>query len=180
MKKIVFLTAVVSGCVALAANTWYVDAENGNDDWNGKADFANADSASKVGPKKTLGVFTGIVSNGDTIYVAPGCYTNGVSPTSQNCRFYTSVGGISLISTGCATNTFVCGEPDKNVALDASPYGCGPKAILPIKMFGSGNTIKGITIANGRQTDYSSQYGGGVVFQENLLQTEKLKKGCRH
>ena len=166
MKKIVFLTAVVTGCVALAANTWYVDAENGNDDWNGMADFANANPNDKVGPKKTLGVFTPLVDNGDTIYVAPGCYTNGVSPTSANCRFYTAKGGISLISTGCATNTFICGEPDKTVAQDASPYGCGPNAILPIKMLGSGNTIKGITIANGRQTEYgNSKYGGGVVFE---------------
>jgi hypothetical protein len=60
------------------------------------------------------------------------------------------------------------------VALDASPYGCGLKAILPIKMFGSGNTIKGITIANGRQTDYSNQYGGGVVFQENCEQNSLI------
>ncbi|MBR6587653.1 MAG: hypothetical protein IKK82_09550, partial [Kiritimatiellae bacterium] len=168
MRKIVFLTAAAAGYAVFAANTWYVDAENGNDSWDGTADFENANPASNVGPKKTLGVFTSIVSEGDTIYVAPGYYTNGVSSASPNCRFYSSCGKISLISTGCATNTFICGAVDETVAQDEAPYGCGSAAILPVMMDGGDNVIKGITIANGRQTVFTNareaNYGGGVRF----------------
>ena len=165
MKKLAFMSAVVAVAAAQSyATTWYVDAENGSNAYDGKADAAHADPGLNIGPKKTLGVFTSLVSSGDTIYVAPGWYSNEVSTTASNFRFYTSVGNISLISTGCATNTFIVGAADPSVNQDTSPFGCGSGAIVPVKMLGNNNTIKGITIANGRQVNWSA-YGGGVVFE---------------
>ena len=164
MKSLIFLSSAVVGCAALAANTWYVDAENGNNAYDGKADAAHAVPGSNIGPKKTLGVFTSMVSSGDTIYVAPGWYTNDVSATASNFRFYTSVGGISLVSTGTAADTFIGGEIDTTVNQATSPFGCGNNSVVPVKMLGNGNTIRGITIANGRQASWST-YGGGVVFE---------------
>ena len=54
------------------AETWYVDAENGNDAWDGKVPAVNAVPGSGMGPKQTLAVFTNLLTKGDTIYVAPG------------------------------------------------------------------------------------------------------------
>ncbi len=149
------------------ATDYYVDAVNGNDDWNGLVDFASANPAEKVGPKKTLAVFTSLVRNSDTIYVAPGWYTNGVSASDSNFRFYTSAGNISLIATGSAEDTFIGGEPDTSVSQNSSPWGCGAGAVVPIKMLGGNNLVKGITIFGGRQKNYTGAYGGGAVFAAN-------------
>ena len=169
MKRmsVVLLALVVLACVAMPAfaTTWYVDAENGNDDWNGKADFANAVPASNIGPKKTLAVFTNLLASSDTIYAAPGWYTNGVA--TSNSRFYSNVGRISLIATGDASNTFIGGAPDPDVNLTTSPYGCGPKAIVAVRMTGYNNLLQGFTIVGGRSAEYvdrEATRGGGVVF----------------
>lgn len=171
MKKLALLSAVVAVAAAQSyATTWYVDAENGSNAYDGKADAAHAVPGSNIGPKKTLGVFTSLVSSGDTIYVAPGWYSNEVSATASNFRFYTSVGNISLISTGCATNTFIVGAADPSVNQDASPFGCGSGAVVPVKMLGGNNLIKGFTITGGRQTQYTNSttyYGGGAIFASN-------------
>ena len=126
------LAALAGVALPSFATTWYVDAENGNDSWNGLADFANAVSASNVGPKKTLAVFTDLVRSGDTIYAAPGWYTNGVVTSGSRFRLYTSAGNINLISTGSAADTFIGGAADETVAQDSNPYGCGPAAIVPV------------------------------------------------
>ena len=154
-------------------NAWFVDAVNGNDSWDGRADFANADPANNIGPKKTLAVFTNLVVKGDAIYAAPGWYTNGVCVAgAARFRFYTTVSCISLVATGSAADTFIGGAADESVAQDASPYGCGPAAVVPIKMTGGGNLIRGFTITGGRQTSYTGSdtyYGGGVIFTSDTF-----------
>ena len=160
--------AVFAGAMMSAfATTWYVDAENGNDSWNGKADIANANPANNIGPKKTLAVFTELVAQGDTIYAAPGWYTNGVVTSgSSNFRFCSTKGNISLVSTGSAADTFIGGAADETVAQDSNPYGCGPAAIVPVKMLGKNSVIRGFTLTGGRQSDYSNIYGGAAVFAD--------------
>ena len=168
--------AVERSSATVDENVWHVDAENGNDAWDGKASFADADPANNIGPKKTLGVFTDLVAAGDVIYAAPGWYTNGVSP-GTNFRFYTAKGGISLIATGSAADTFIGGAADPTVALDVSPFGCGPAAIVPAKMDGGDNLIRGFTITGGRQTQYTGSdtyYGGGVIFPYSAAFTDSM------
>lgn len=151
------------------ADTWYVDANSGNDDWDGLSDYEHRDvTANPVkGPKKTLSVFATLVKSGDTIYAAPGHYNELTVET--NFRFYTSVGNISLIATGSASDTFIEGTNDTTVAVDQ--YGCGLNAIVPVKMLGGNNVIKGFTIANGRQSAWSpSSPGGGAVFDASTDQ----------
>jgi hypothetical protein len=163
--KTAFMIAGFAGSVAFGGNHWYVDAVNGDDRWDGKAAFADVDTDLKKGPKKTLSAFTNLLSKSDTIYVAPGWYTNGVA--NGNFRFFSDKGGISLIATGSAANTFICGEADKDQKQNESPWGCGPNAIVPIKMLGGGNIVKGFTITGGRQVDFTSDssWGGGAVFE---------------
>ena len=175
MKKNVVFVAFLAFCsVVSAANVWYVDAVNGNDDWNGKVPFSEASPEQNIGPKKTLSVFTTLVANGDTIYAAPGCYDDKTSATATNYRFYTSVGNISLIATGDASNTFIEGALDSTVSATTSPYGCGANAIVPVKMLGGNNLIRGFTITKGRQLQYTgtdTYFGGGAVFSTGSTDT---------
>ena len=163
--KTAFLMVGFACSVAFAADNWYVDAENGNDDWDGKCILSDALPELKQGPKKTLGAFANLLSKGDTIYVAPGWYTNGVA--NGNFRFFSDKGNISLVATGSAADTFICGDADKTVKQNEAPWGCGPAAIVPIKMLGGGNIVKGFTITGGRQVDFASNssWGGGAVFE---------------
>ena len=166
-KKCLVFAAFAVAMSSYAA-TWYVDAENGNDAWNGAVPAADAVPGSGVGPKQTLAVFTNLLAKGDTIYVAPGSYTNGVA--NSNFRFYSDAGKISLIATGDASNTFIVGEADKTVAQTTSPFGCGPNAVVPIKMLGGENVVKGFTITGGRQTSWTKNenyYGGGAAFSSS-------------
>ena len=181
------LVMLASAATQSFATTWYVDAENGNDDWNGQADFANAVPASNIGPKKTLAVFTNLLANSDTIYAAPGWYTNGVAMVYTNnlpeklVRFYTAKSYISLIATGCATNTFITGAPDETVKQTASPYGCGPKAIGAIKMTGGHCLVKGFTICNARGLtweDKSFNYGAGGYFTTTDKMVDCVVTNC--
>ena len=168
MKHFMIVGVVLAMAISSRAETtWYVDAEHGNDSWNGKADYANAVPASNVGPKKTLAVFTDLVRSGDTIYAAPGWYTNGVVTSGSRFRLYTSPGNIKLISTGSAADTFIGGAVDGTVVQNVAPFGCGSNGVVPVKMLGGNNVIRGFTITDGRQTQYEnhdSYYGGGVVF----------------
>ena len=100
--KTAFLIAGFAGSVAFGGNHWYVDAENGNDRWNGKAAFADVDMDLKKGPKKTLaGIFSQgevLPAEGDTVHMAPGVYSNGVmTAASQNYRVVVPV-GVTLMS----------------------------------------------------------------------------------
>ena len=100
--KTVFLIAGFAGSVALAADNWYVDAENGNDDWDGKCILSDALPELKQGPKKTLaGIFSQgevLPAEGDTVHMAPGVYSNGVmTAASQNYRVIVPV-GVTLMS----------------------------------------------------------------------------------
>jgi len=166
-RKWMFTAALGMAFAASAANTWYVDANNGNDDWNGKADYAHANPAQNIGPKKTLSVFTALVSKGDTIYAAPGRYNEKTSPAATSYRFYTAAGNISLISTGTAADTIIEGTNDTTVAQTTDPFGCGPNAVVPVKMLGNGNVIRGFTIANGRTINKTNACGGGAEFNDN-------------
>lgn len=167
-NKTLALLAAVTACAASAVDTWYVDAVNGNDGWNGKADISHADQGLGIGPKRTLAVFTNLLAKGDTIYVAPGWYTNGVA--NSNFRFFSDKGNISLIATGDASNTFIGGAADKTVEQATAPYGCGANAVVPVKMTGGGNLVRGLTLTGGRQVKWensASYYGGGAVFDSS-------------
>ena len=61
---------------ALFATDYYVDANNGNDDWDGTSNYDNRDESIGKGPKKTLVgamAITGLGS-GDVVHAAEGVY----------------------------------------------------------------------------------------------------------
>ncbi len=102
------------------SNFYYADAEHGNDDWDGTADYEHRDEASNKGPKKSLQAAHDAAS-GDypIVFAAPGVYDTGVatnysSGTSNPCvrRLIASKKNIGFIATGGAERTFIVGAPD--------------------------------------------------------------------
>ena len=81
MGKKTFALALAVACAAVSsfAATYYVDANKGNDDWNGEAATAAADvETSKVGPKKTVQAAVDLADgSGTTVILAPGVYAEG-------------------------------------------------------------------------------------------------------
>ena len=67
---------------------YYVDAEHGNDDWDGTADYEHRDEPSGKGPKLSLKAVNSVVASGSDssgypiVIAAPGVYSNGVTTTS--------------------------------------------------------------------------------------------------
>ena len=102
------------------SNFYYVDAENGNDDWDGKADYANRDESNSKGPKKSLqAAHDAATGTRPVIFAARGVYNSGVatnynSGTSYPCirRLISTKANIGYIATEGAENTFIVGAPD--------------------------------------------------------------------
>lgn len=102
------------------SNFYYVDAENGNDDWDGTADYEHRDEANKKGPKKSLQAAHDVATGTRPIvFAAPGVYSTGVatnynSGTSYPCirRLISTKANIGYIATEGAENTFIVGAPD--------------------------------------------------------------------
>ena len=55
--------------------TWWADAVNGNDTWDGRARAYEA--ATGHGPKKTLQAAVNLAAAGDTVIALPGVYDQG-------------------------------------------------------------------------------------------------------
>ena len=72
MKRLLVL---VLTCVGLSAyaDTYYVDANRGNDSWDGTADYEHRDESKDIGPRKQLvEVMKLAMKSGDVVYAAPG------------------------------------------------------------------------------------------------------------
>ena len=102
------------------SNFYYVDAEKGNDDWDGKADYANRDESNNKGPKKSLQAAHDVATgNYPIVFAAPGVYNTGVatnysSGTSNPCirRLIATKKNIGFIAAEGAGKTFIVGAPD--------------------------------------------------------------------
>lgn len=140
--KTVELTAIK------ATGVFYVDAQNGNDEWDGTADYENRNEAQKIGPKKSLqAAHDAATGDYPIVLAAPGAYntgvaTNGSSQTKCIRRLIASK-NIGFIATGGAEKTFIVGNPD------SATGGCGGDAVSGVFMTSSNNHplfIQGFTI----------------------------------
>ena len=178
MKKL--LVAVVVACAFAAfANEWYVDADNGNDLWDGTSSNHVGEAESTVGPRKTLKGAMEIptLAANDTVWLLPGNYNEGVMPyfdeTPKLAMVYASTNrcfitkpGLKIRSTGGKAVTFVTGEKDLVESTFSKTYG-GIRCFL-IAAEAPGVVIEGLTIQTGyapykQVVPYS--YGGGVLDQ---------------
>lgn len=104
----------------------YVNANTGNNDWDGLSVAYN--STSKSGPKASISNATGIVANGGTIRIADGDYTGADNGNLNISKNLTMIGQsrantmimyhfINDISTGCSVKLFnmtITGAVDDN------------------------------------------------------------------
>lgn len=163
MKSIVFLCA--SSAFVASATTWYVDANNGNDDYDGKQ--LVVDKANLKGPKQTLAWFDNTrLSAGDIIYAAPGHYnTNSVAVGGHNYRFWADPRDVKLIAVGGPSVTFIEGEPDTTV--EAAKKGCGAQSVACV-YFTRNCLVKGFTISGGRSTESGAGAIGNISWDSVL------------
>lgn len=159
------------------AKDYYVDADNGNDVWNGlAATKGGIDPQTNLtnGPRKTLqGVLAVANNRWATIHAAPGRYDKGSYEgsgawTNYFARAYLG-DGQTLIATEGPDKTFIEGRSDTSEA-KLDNYGNGPSALRCLTLSGGAKVI-GFTICGGRVrsrndsgTDTMSSRGGGILF----------------
>ena len=102
-----------------AGNSYYVNADIGNDNYDGTSPTILSDT---VGPKETLICAFNNAVDGDTVYAGAGVYSNGVYVTSAGLRLRAYVKtGVTLVGEGPDT-TFIVGAKDPA----GDKNGCGP------------------------------------------------------
>ena len=170
-RGLAFAFAVGAATMAYAAD-WYVDANNGNDAWDGSTATiptqATIDAGGTIaGPRKTLHAMMSddCVQAGDTVWAAEGDYNergivNGTETTLNRVQVK---GGVTLRASGSRDKTFISGADGTDGAYSAGATRC--VFFLPPSDDDSANgygygIVKGFTIRNGR-TAKDTEYGGG-------------------
>lgn len=168
-------TVTLTGCKV--SNTYYVDAEHGNDAWDGTTDYAHRDENLGKGPKRSLQAAHDCAEEGSDsagypiVLASPGVYDEGVtniysSGTSDLCKRRLHVSKrISFIATEGADRTFVVGAPDPENGA------CGTNAVGGIYASGSGfKFLQGFTITGcySPSTQSKANQYGAAFCSENV------------
>jgi len=156
IRKLGLMAAVALTAFGGFADTYYVDAEQGDDANPGT-------SPGKGGARQPLvGIFGVAKSEGDVVYAAEGVYSNKCEVfNTQNFRAVVPA-GVKLIASGRVAKTVILGEGDTETGTAANNF-MGPKAVRGVRL-GAGATLKGFTITGGRLTNNTDEpgRGGGV------------------
>lgn len=156
------LFAVSVPVIGQGANVWYVDANNGNDLWDGKSAVMDVDAGS--GPKKTLAAIASCTKAYDTVYAAPGYYSNDAVTVKGRLYRACVTNYASLVATSSAKDTFIVGAATTDVT-QGDQYGNGPDAISGVYLY-KNSTLQGFTVTGGRThtnaDDSANDVGGGV------------------
>ena len=159
------VAAVALFAGALFATNYYVDAENGNDAWDGSSATRGEGD---VGPKETLAGVMGIsgLTSGSIVYAAEGYYTNKVMGTAPELYRVKVPSGVKLIASGRADRTFIIGESSQASKEDGGDgYGNGPGAVRCVNLAKNAHVI-GFTLTGGRTpaTASDTTCNGGAVY----------------
>ena len=164
--RIVFAGALLTTTVA-PAKDWYVDANYGNNEWDGSCKYADRDEDAKKGPKKWLSEAMLIPDLGenDVIHAARGVYNEGGSWDGDNTNRVDISKKIGLVADEGRDVTFIEGALSTDPG--AETCGNGPGAVRCVKIStDKGAYLKGFTVCNGR-TDKTKPNdwpdGGGCI-----------------
>ena len=170
-RQLVVAQVFLSLCASALATEYFVDANRGNDDWDGtSATFVSG----TTGPKKTLQAAADLIpnNNGHIITVLPGVYDEGgaVYPGadySLTNRLAISKQNVTIRSTGGKEVTHIVGASDSENA-----DGCGPAAVRCVRGPGSdkGTVLIGFTLRDGHNgiTSTKNEDRGGGAFDVYL------------
>ena len=144
------------GTVILRRHDRYVDCVNGSD----------ANDGAFGRPTQTIRAATLNAVSGDVIHVSPGMYglLEGVQTVPSDSKVGTRVvvpEGVTLESTGGATNTFIVGAEATGDQIDDAELGTGTNAIRCIYA-NAGATVRGFTLTGGRGVGTSEDSGNGL------------------
>jgi len=157
---------------ALFATDYYVDANNGNDDWDGTADYEHRDETINKGPRKTLVGAMAIqgLGIGDVVHAAEGVYDEKEVWAANSSNRVQVLAGVGLKADGRASETIIMGHSS-----EAASNGIGPDAVRCVRLE-SGAWIQGFTIKGGRTP--ASTDGGGVYSAGAVVDCVITENGC--
>ena len=164
--------AVVLFSGALFATDDYVDANNGNDDWDGTADYEHRDETINKGPRKTLVGAMEIqgLGAGDVVHAAEGVYDEKEVWAANSSNRVQVLAGVGLKADGRTSETIIMGHSS-----EAASNGIGPDAVRCVRLE-SGAWIQGFTITGGRTP--ASTDGGGVSSAGAVVDCIVTGNGC--
>ena len=186
-KSVVFAFAGIVSAAAFATD-WYVDANNGNDGWDGTTaavpsqeviDQCTAQSAPIPGPRKTLHAMMSdeCVQPGHVVNAAEGDYNEGgdVYGSNVTSNRVQVKAGVTLLATGSRDATFITGSGGKytNGAVRCVSFLAPPSNAA----YGYG-IVKRFTLRNGR-TATTSEHGGASSGSGLLVECVLRDNGCR-
>ena len=156
-------SAIVSAFKSMLGRAWYVNADAGNDEYDGTQALPEGGD-SLVGPKKTLAGAMAIsgLAAGDVVHAAAGTYDDGeMAPVGGIGGITTNrvvvKAGVGLLADDGPDNTFIVGK--KHVGGGVSGVGAIRCVYLNAESWLYGFTLtNGATETNGSYQDY----GGGV------------------
>ena len=181
-KCLAFVFAASAATMAYAAD-WYVDANNGNDDWDGSTATIPTQATIEAGgtiagPRKTLHAMMSDerVVAGDTVWAAEGDYKEGgtVNGEGTTINRVQVKGGVMLRASGSRDKTFISGANGTENKYTAGATRC-VFFLPPVNEADGYGIVKGFTIRKGRtapgrmvlneknEEEEVKEYGGGTT-----------------
>ena len=194
---------IVSAVAAVAvmsswATDWYVDAVNGNDQWDGSTATvptqeqidAIAAGDSIPGPRRTLHAMMSDekVGVGDTVWAAEGDYNEGgvVRGSAATVSRVQVKAGVTLRASGSRDATFITGSGGSYSSSDSAPNAYSNRAVRcvyfidpPEKATYSCGIVKGFTLRDGR-TGSTGEHGGASTGSGLLVECDLVNNGSGH
>ena len=190
-KSVVFAFAGIVSAAAFATD-WYVDANNGNDGWDGTTaaipsqeviEQCTAQGVPVPGPRKTLHAMMSDerVQPGAVVKAAEGDYNEGgdVYESNVTSNRVQVKAGVTLLATGSRDATFITGSggsyPD---GYTNGAVRCVYFLEPPAKVEYGYGIVKGFTLRDGR-TCSTSEHGGASANAGLLVECDLQGNGCR-
>lgn len=179
VRKRLLASAFFAMAFAAWADTYYVDANNGNDEWDGTVETADRETVdeTKHGPCKTLARIVEIAKNsGDVIIALPGTYDKGLCDTDKLTHSRVCLPrGVTLQSSRGPERTFIVGARG-TASRDALGNGTDAVRCIRFDSTGSGNAkVIGFTLCGGRTVnseasgDSAEIYGGAASGRSSAI-----------
>ena len=151
------------GCYQSASMTFYVDAVNGDDGWDGLAREHDGTGDSLRGPRKTLAASMKIdgLRSGDVVCALEGTYSEGLmyDPVTKATNRVVVASGVGLVSDKGPERTIIEGAPS------VQEGGIGTDSVRGVFLNNKGAYIKGFTLRNGYTP--TGVDGGGIFLYGN-------------
>lgn len=190
MKNLIVGFLAVAGAFCANAGTYYVDANFGNDGWDGTTPAIPSqdviDAGGTIpGPRKTLHAMMSDerVEPGDVVCAAEGDYNDGgdVNGSDATTNRVQVKAGVTLKATGSRDATFITGSGGTYAdgAYAAGAVRCVFFIAPPNKATYGCGIVKGFTLRDGR-TATSSEYGGAATGNGLLVECDFQKNGCNN